>query len=129
MSTRLLSLTKVAFKIRAHGYELFELMKFLEDVHKRQIRLTDERQEHIKTQHPEMSGQVERISETLSDPDRIIRTISDPNVEMFYRYYEVTPVTKKYLCVLVKVLADDAFIITAYFTDTVKRGELLWRKK
>ena len=104
-------------------------MKLLRDVQKRQIRLTDERQEHIELDHPEMFGQIEKISETLSNPDRIIRSGTDQNVEMFYRYYEVTPVTKKYLCVLAKVLVDDAFIITAYFTDTIKRGEILWERK
>ena len=43
--------------------------------------------------------------------------------------YDVTPVTKKYLCVIIKVFAEDLFIITTYFTDTVKRGEILWKKK
>jgi hypothetical protein len=104
-------------------------MKLLKDIHNRQIRLTNERQEHIKVEHPEMSEQIEKISETLLNPDRIIRSRTDLNVEMFYRYYDITPVTKKYLCVLVKVLADDLFIITGYFTDTIKRGEILWEKK
>jgi len=26
-------------------------------------------------------------------------------------------------------LVGDLFIITAYFTDTIKRGEILWEKK
>ncbi|NQE46836.1 hypothetical protein C5S31_12525 [ANME-1 cluster archaeon GoMg2] len=30
---------------------------------------------------------------------------------------------------VVKVLFDDLFIITAYFTDTVKGGGILWEKK
>ena len=40
-----------------------------------------------------------------------------------------TPVTDKYLCVVVKVLTQDLFIITPYFTDTIKKGEVLWEKK
>jgi len=43
--------------------------------------------------------------------------------------YEVTPVTEKYLCVVAKILVGNRFIITAYFTDTIKRGEVLWRRK
>ena len=31
--------------------------------------------------------------------------------------------------VIVKVLVENLFIITAYFTDTIKRGEALWEKK
>ena len=76
-----------------------------------------------------MTGQVERIAEVLKAPDMIVRYNVDPDVELFYRHYEKTPVTQKYLCVVVKVSEENAFIITAYFTDTVKRGEMLWKRK
>ncbi len=101
-------------------------MEWFKDIHNRQIRLTDERQVHIEADHPEMSGQINKIRETLLNPDKVIRSKTDPEVELFYHYYSVTPVTEKYLCVVVKVLGDNLFIITAYFTDTIKRGEILW---
>ena len=104
-------------------------MKWFKDFRNRWIRLTYERQEHIETDHPEMSGQSDKIQDTLLNPDRIIRSRTDPDVELFYRHYDITPVTEKYLCVVVKVLIDDLFIITAYFTDTIKQGEILWKKK
>ena len=104
-------------------------MKWFEDIHERQIRLTEERQEHIEVDHPEMSGQIDRIRETLLDPDVIVRSQTDPEVELFYRHYDTTPVTEKYLCVVVKVSTEDIFIITAYFTDKIKKGEILWRRK
>jgi len=35
----------------------------------------------------------------------------------------------KYLCVVVKYPQEgDVFIITAYFTATIKRGGVLWKK-
>jgi hypothetical protein len=49
--------------------------------------------------------------------------------ELFYRHYCITPVTDKHLCVVVKSILEDLFIITAYFTDSIKRGEMLWEKK
>jgi hypothetical protein len=49
-------------------------------------------------------------------------------VELFYKWYLATPVTTKFLCVVVKVLPDDHFIITSYYTDAVKGGEVLWEK-
>jgi hypothetical protein len=104
-------------------------LKWFKDIHNRQIRLKDERQEHIETDHPEMSGQIDKLHETLSNPDIIVRSRTDPDVELFYRHYEITPVTEKYSCVVVKVLVGDMFIITAYFTDTIKRGEVLWKRK
>ena len=104
-------------------------MKYFKDIHNRRVRLTDERQKHIEIDHPEMFGQVNKIDETLSNPDTIVRSRTDPDIELFYRHYEVTPVTDKYLCVVVKILVGDRFIVTAYFTDTIKRGETLWRKR
>jgi len=104
-------------------------MKWFRDIHNRQIQLTDERQEHIEVDHSEMSGQIDRIRETLLNPDVIVRSRTDSEVELFYRHYDATPVMEKYLCVVVKVLTDDIFIITAYFTDKIKRGETLWKRK
>lgn len=101
----------------------------IQDLWNRTIRLTDERLSHLETDHPEMQGQVPKIVETMSHPDRIIRSRTDPQVEMFYRHYSSTPVTTKFLCVVLKILLDDNFIITSYFTNTVKKGEVIWEKK
>ena len=35
----------------------------------------------------------------------------------------------KWLCVVVKYTADDAFVLTAYLTDKLKKGEQLWPTK
>jgi hypothetical protein len=101
----------------------------IQDISKRKIRLTDERLGHLETDHPEMIGQVEKIVETMIDPDRIIRSKTDPQVELFYKHYLSTPVTTKFLCVVLKVLTDDNFIITSFFTNTVKKGDVIWEKK
>ncbi len=39
-------------------------MKWFKDIHGRQVRLTNERQEPIEAEHPEMSGQIDKIQET-----------------------------------------------------------------
>lgn len=104
-------------------------MQLFKDVHNRAIQLTEERRLHLETEHPEMTGQVPRIAETLANPDAIVRSKTDRTVELFYKHYQSTPVTMKFLCVVVKTFPDDNFIITAYYTDTVKRGEVLWEKK
>jgi len=76
-----------------------------------------------------MAGQIEKIKQTLLEPEQIVRSRIDPEVELFYRYYDNTPVSEKYLCVVLKTLIDRRFIITAYFTDTVKEGQVLWEKR
>ena len=76
-----------------------------------------------------MSGQMDKMQDALLNPEIIIRSKTDPDVELFYQHYDITPVSKKYLCVVIKALVGDLFIITVYFTDTIKRGEVLWKKK
>jgi len=59
----------------------------------------------------------------------IIRSTVDAEVELCYRHYKIAPVTEKFLCLVVKVLTDDLFIITAYLTNEIKRAETLWQRK
>lgn len=104
-------------------------MKLFKDLHGREIRLSPERLQHIETDHPEMANQTDRIKETLLNPEIVIQSRSDSTVELYYHQYKDTPVTEKYLYAIVKVLKDNLFIITVYFTDTIKKGEILWKKK
>ena len=104
-------------------------MKLFGDIHNRRVRLSYERQEHIETDHPEMSGQIDKVQEVLLNPDIIVKSRVDAQVELFYRSYKETYVGEKHLCVVVKVLFDDPFIITAYLTDTIKGGQILWERK
>ncbi len=101
-------------------------MKYFIDILGRKIRLTEERESHIKSSHPELNNQLKKIRETLLQPHRIVRSASDEGVQLYYRLFTQTPVGTKYLCVVVKSVKDDYFILTVYFTDTIKRGELLW---
>jgi len=43
--------------------------------------------------------------------------------------YVGTRVGDKYLSVVVKVQPADAFVVTAYMTDKVKAGKVLWPRK
>ena len=104
-------------------------MEFKEGVYGRKVRINDERWSHIIDRHPEMQGQLSKIEETLLFPDEVVESKSDNSVELYFRKYYHSPVGEKYLCVLVKVKEDDAFMLTAYFTETIKKGNLIWKKK
>jgi hypothetical protein len=104
-------------------------MIYFSDVNNRKIRFTDERRNHLKQNHPEMVEEERRIKETLESPDKIVLSKTDSEVELFYKYFENTPVNAKHLCVIVKTSGGDNFIITSYFTDTIKKGKLIWTKK
>lgn len=104
-------------------------MHIFDDKNGRKIRLTEERKEHFESEHPEMRNQEEQVALTLRDPDRVVRSKTDNEIELHYRFFDNTPVTSKFLCVVVKVKDQDLFIVTVYFTDSIKRGEVLWEKK
>lgn len=69
------------------------------------------------------------IQETLLHPERVVLSLSDEDARLYYRYYFGTRVGDKYLCVVVKMAVSDSFILTAYLTDSIKGGILLWPKK
>jgi hypothetical protein len=97
----------------------------LRDFAGRPIRLTDERLQHIR-EHPEMLGLEPAIAVALAQPEHVVVSWQDPSVLLYHRLQRVTGVGEKYLCVVVKFGVDDAFVLTAYLTDTVKRGIRLW---
>jgi hypothetical protein len=103
-------------------------VRCLRDWEDRAIRLTDERLQHILG-HPEMQGMGGAIEEALADPDRVLQSLSDPEAHLYYRFYLVTSVGGKYLCVVVKIKEHDAFVLTGYLTDTVKKGRVIWHKR
>ena len=100
-------------------------MRTLTDVEGTPVRLTDERWAHI-LEHPEMSGQEQKIAEALQTPDVVVCSPHDPAVRLYHRLHDETPVTRKYLVVVVKHSERGAFIITAFFTDRQKRGVRIW---
>ena len=91
------------------------------------IVLTPERLSHIN-EHPELLHIVSPIEDTVSLPDAIVRSRSDATVSLFYKRYENTVFGNKYCCVVIKYTERRNFIVTAYLTDKVKEGTILWRK-
>ncbi len=73
-----------------------------------------------------MVGIEEKIEQTLKAPESVIESLSDSEAQLYYRFYFGTPVGGKFLCVVVKAGEREAFVLTAYLTDRVKRGRQLW---
>jgi len=91
----------------------------------RRIMLTDERWNHIAETHPELKDMLEYLKGTLEDPELIKRSIYNENVMLFYRYYGHI-YEGKYMCIAVRL--DEESIVTAYITDRIKKGEVVWKK-
>lgn len=100
-------------------------MKVLKDYAGRDVRLTEERRQHI-LEHPEMANQEAALEETLREPQLVIQSRTDETATLSYRWCFGTRVGDKWLCVVVKYSEEDAFILTAYLTDKPKKGEQLW---
>jgi hypothetical protein len=100
-------------------------MPIVWDFEGRAIRLTDERRDHI-LEHPETSALQGSIGATLRGPEAVVQSLSDPEVRLYYRHYAGTFVGDKFLCVVVKVTEADAFVVTAYLTDRMKKGRRIW---
>jgi hypothetical protein len=100
-------------------------MRILQDYAGRNVRLTAERLEHILG-HAEMADQEAALEETLRRPQLVLQSTSDETATLNYRWYFGTKVGDKWLCVVVKYMGDDAFVLTAYLTDKPKKGQQLW---
>lgn len=74
----------------------------------------------------DMAAEVERV---LLQPQLVRLSRSDAAVKLFYEFYAQTIVDGKWLCVVVKYVEHDAFVVTAYLTDKPKAGEDLWPTK
>jgi len=103
-------------------------MKILHDCFGRAVRLTDERLAHI-LEHPEMRAMDAEIEQVLRAPQLVRRSRSDMSAQLYYSFYAQTEVGGKWLCVVVKFVEGDAFVVTAYLTDRPKAGEDLWPTK
>ena len=89
------------------------------------MRLTDERLAHI-LEHPEMQAMTGRLEWTLQQPQLVRRSRSDPAVRLYYEYHAETQMGGKWLCIVVKYIENDAFVVTAYLTGKPKDGVDLW---
>ena len=99
-------------------------MEFI-DSFDRKIGLSDERWNHIIDTHPEIKEFLKELEGALIDPELIKRSVYNKNVVLFYRHYKHI-YGGKYMCVVVRL--DEKSIVTAYITDRIKSGDLIWKK-
>lgn len=71
--------------------------------------------------HPKILGKEALIKKALENPVEIRTSKKDQNI---YLYYGNDP--PYLICVVVRHLNGEGFIITAYRTDKMKLGEIVW---
>ena len=76
----------------------------------------------VNFKHRPMKNKEDIVKETLSNPDKIYKSKIDQNVYPYYHQFD------KIYCVVAKHFGEVGFLITAYPTDKIKEGEIIWKK-
>lgn len=83
----------------------------------RKIRLTKEQWSHIREDHPNVENQ-EDIENAVKNP---IKTLYlERGKTIYFKYFKNRKDPEKFLKVIAKYLNGNGFIITAYFTRSIK---------
>lgn len=77
----------------------------------------------VDNKHPSIKGNEEKVVSTLQNPDEIRQSKRFNDVSLYYKQF-----VEGYVCVVVKLLNDEGFIVTAYHTTKIKEGGLVWKK-
>ena len=94
----------------------------LTDFEGRTVFLTEEAWDHIiSPPHDYMESVADVAFATLRAPDEVRRPNTRPeNVRLYYRWITGTPVGDRWVCVVVKYLQDEAYLLTTYATNRIK---------
>jgi hypothetical protein len=88
------------------------------------VRTSEGYWQRLMGKHPDLEELEELVTLTLASPDEIRRSSRDAGVLLFYRQRQ----EKRWVVAVARRLNGDGFLITAYQTDGIKEGEMLWLK-
>lgn len=74
----------------------------------------------VRFRHPVMPGKEEMVRAILRNPEQIRQSRKDPSVHLYYG-----PDSPYHICVAVKCLDGEGFIVTTCRAESMKEGELL----
>jgi hypothetical protein len=80
--------------------------------------------EIVRFKHPALAERESEVRETIRNPEVIRASNKDAEVHLHYRGAE-----SGYICVVVGgTEASEGFVITAYLTSEIKKGQALWTR-
>lgn len=87
------------------------------------VSCTHEYWEYVTSvKHPVMKDKEDTVINIFRDPDEIRKSRIDPDVYLYYRKFD------RLFCAVAKHEGTKGFLITAYPTDKVKEGEVIWTR-
>jgi hypothetical protein len=88
------------------------------------VRTSEEYWQKLIIKHPDIAELEAEVTQTLTNPDEIRQSRRDPNIVLFY----LTLKAKRWVVAVARRLNGDGFLITAYQTDAIKEGDLIWHR-
>ncbi len=88
------------------------------------VRTTRDYWEYIiSIKHKMMHGKEDIVKDVLSYPDEIRKSRIDEHIFLYYKRE-----SDKLYCVVARHEGEEGFLLTAYRTDKVKEGDIIWKK-
>lgn len=69
-----------------------------------------------------MRDRLSIVKEVLHNPDEIRKSKVDNNIFLYYRHSD------KLYCAVCRHIDGEGYLITAYPTDKIKEGQVIWKK-
>lgn len=85
------------------------------------VRTSDDYWQKIVIKHPDMAERLEQVKQALASPIEVRCSSRDTQVLLFY----ITQ-GRRWLVAVARRLNSDGFLVTAYRTDAIKEGEVVW---
>ena len=99
----------------------FEVISILN----KRIRVTEAYWNYIvNIKHPSIKGLEEYVKVALKKPVKVIKSLRDETIFLYYGEFK-----DKFICVVVKHLNTEGFIVTVYLTRRMVSGEVIWRRR
>jgi hypothetical protein len=88
------------------------------------VRTTETYWQKLITKHPDIANLETLVQQALREPDEIRQSSRDRNILLFYCLRK----PQRWVVAVARRLNGEGFLITAYQTDAIKEGVMLWPK-
>jgi|SRR3989344_443503 len=78
----------------------------------------------VSFKHPSIRRREKEVKQTLIAPNIVKKSQTDQKVLLYYGKYN-----NRTMCVAAKHLNGSGFVITAYWANKIKKGEIIWPEK
>ena len=88
------------------------------------VRTSEEYWQKLIVKHPDIAELEAEVIQAWTNPEEIRQSRRDSNIVLFY----LTLKEKRWVVAVARRLNGDGFLITAYQTDAIKEGDLIWHR-